>query len=272
MSKLASLADEQDLVSDTPAQAPEPAFATQTASTELKRRTAGLVHDLRSPVCSILAAVYLIRSARGPDGAAKQDKLLDVIDASARHMDALISDIVNVASAQTTTLPVRPVQTNLLDVLERSLALVEPLARKKALDLSLDLSTEVPPSGLNLDPLRLQQVLVNLLANAIRFTDHGRVLLAVHDAAPSFDADGRPCRRWRIEVRDTGEGMSAAQLQALRDSLTGEQARTPSIAVRRGGTGLGLAQCARTLRCMDTSLHVDSAEGMGTRVGFTLSA
>lgn len=185
-----------------------------------------LGHELRNPLAAIRSAVELQQRFAGPEDDPRRTWSLEVLDRQTRHMSRVIEDLLDVTRIGRGMLRLRVEPVDGAKLLEDVVADLQPLAREKGIALEL---VPPPPLWLEADPARLYQVLDNLLANAIKFTDPpGRVVASLH-------AEGEEAV---FRVKDTGVGLDPRQSASVFDAF--EQARQ-SIDRPRGGLGLGLA-------------------------------
>jgi len=244
-------------------------MAPGVSAAELRHRTARLVHELRSPLQGVLGAASLMRFSEAAVGRPSPDRLLDIIEKSGQHMLTLIGEIIEVALSPDGQPPIHPNRVDLRQLVADSLQVVEPLADRKKLQLSVAVQPTLPETVL-VDALRIKQVLVNLLGNAIRFTDTGRIQLTVEASAGPIVATDSPRLRLNFAVEDSGVGMSEHDLEILLMCLAIED-QSPVRAVRRDGSGLGLQACQSLLRGMGSKLNISSVQSRGTRTWFTLA-
>lgn len=237
---------------------------------EARTRAARLVHDLRNPILGILGAASLMRAPNAP-GRPGPERLLDIVETSGKHMLRLVGEIINIALSDAPRVPLQPARVDLRRVLQQSLDIVAPLATRKGLALSLDVASSIPQAVV-LDPLRISQVLVNLVANAIRFTDSGHVKVSV--AAPSTPAIAAYTSpgTLRFDVCDTGVGIPEEELLQLLTCLRAGNSHVPARTVHRRGSGFGLTACQDILMAMDSELSIASEAGRGTHVWFSVPA
>ncbi|MDO9313973.1 MAG: response regulator [Burkholderiaceae bacterium] len=217
---------------------------------------ANMSHEIRTPMNAIIGLTHLLaRDATQP----LQRNRLAKVDGAAKHLLQVINDILDLSKIEAGKLVLEDTEFDLDDLLAKAFALVEGTARAKGLELVLD--TDHTPSRLRGDPTRLSQALVNLLANAVKFTSTGWVRLAVAPVAREGDVV-----MLRFEVRDTGEGIAAEAIPHLFDAF--EQADS-STTRRHGGTGLGLALSRHVARMMGGDMGVDSQPGVGSSFWLT---
>jgi PAS domain S-box-containing protein len=217
---------------------------------------ANMSHEIRTPMNAIIGLAHLMaRDAREP----VQKSRLAKIDGAARHLLQVISDILDLSKIEAGKMTLEEVDFGLDDLLDRVFEIVGGRAREKGLELVLD--TQHAPDVLRGDPTRLSQAVINLLANAVKFTERGWVRLGIERVAE--DESGVLLR---FEVSDTGIGIAAADQPHLFDAF--EQADS-STSRRHGGTGLGLALTRHIAVMMGGEVGVDSTPGQGSRFWFT---
>jgi PAS domain S-box-containing protein len=217
---------------------------------------ANMSHEIRTPMNAILGLTHLM--LRDSMDALLRTRLQKVSGA-ARHLLQVINDILDLSKIESGKLVLEDTEFELDDLLAKALALVEEPARAKGLELVL--YTGHTPGLLRGDPTRLSQALVNLLANAVKFTSTGFVQLSVAPLADEYDH-----LMLRFEVQDTGEGIAADALSHVFEAF--EQADS-STTRRHGGTGLGLALTRHIAHTMGGNVGVHSELGAGSRFWFT---
>lgn len=210
---------------------------------------ATMSHELRTPLNSILGFTgILLKGLAGPLNP-EQSKQLGMVQGSARHLLDLINDVLDISKIEAGQLEVRMAAFDLQASVERVVASVRPLAEKKGLALRL-----VAPEALGTfesDRRRVEQILLNLLNNAIKFTDQGSVTLQVV-------RDGQEVR---LQVTDTGIGMKPEDLAGLFRPFRQIDA---GLQRQHEGTGLGLAICRRLTELLGGSIRVESVWGQGS--------
>jgi len=231
-------------------------LAAEAASRAKSDFLARMSHELRTPLNAILGYAELLRRDKLSEAQAAG---LATIAHSGAHLLNLINDLLDLAKIEANKFEPRPAPVDLTPVLRGVADIIRPSVEKKGLSLGC----QVPP-GLPVvwaDEKRLRQVLLNLLSNAAKFTDRGRVSLTVTLLVrePAAVCLG-------FEVRDTGVGLTAEELEALFRPFEqmGETSR------RAGGTGLGLAISRELVRQMGSDIHVESESGAGSRFWFEL--
>jgi signal transduction histidine kinase len=180
---------------------------------------------------------------------------LQRIESNGRHLLGLINDVLDLSKIEAGQLTLSLSDYSLKDVVQTVFSAIEPLATEKQIALKIDLSTDLPPG--RGDERRLTQVLLNLVGNAIKFTDEGEVVIAASAANGSF----------KLAVRDTGPGISAADQAKLFQEF---QQADNSITRKKGGTGLGLAISKRIVELHGGRIWVESSPGHGSTFAFTL--
>lgn len=237
-------------ISERRAQARELAAAVAKAEEANRAKTAFLAnmsHELRTPLNGVTACAGLLSSSvLTPD----QQRLVGIITGAADHLSGLIADILDLARIESGELKLNPVPVDLEALVRGAADLCRLKADEKGVGLRLDLG-DIPGEQVWLDSARFKQVLVNLLANAIKFTDAGEVRLHV----------SRKGDRFRFEVRDTGIGFSPEQRNAIFDRF---QQADATITRRFGGTGLGLAICRDIVQAMGGVMDCRSTPGKGS--------
>lgn len=226
--------------------------AAESANEQKTRFLATLSHELRNPLHAILGNAELaLESSLAP----QQRLQIDTIDESARSLLRLVNDMLDLACIQAGKLRTQTAPFNLRKLTERCIDMMQPLARRKRLQLSLSTESNAPiAEG---DAQRVQQVLLNLLGNAVKFTDQGSITVVLTRLGLGL----------RVEVRDTGPGIPPALQQTIFAAFTQADAST-----RReySGVGLGLAISAGLIELMNGRIGVDSEPGRGSCFWFEL--
>nr|WP_247896998.1 ATP-binding protein [Azospirillum argentinense] len=222
---------------------------------------ANMSHEIRTPMNAILGLSHLALRAGPPP---RQRGYLTRIRASATALLGIINDILDVSKIEAGMLTLERVPFDLSAVLDMVAGTAALSAEEKGLALRLEVAPGVPTALLG-DPLRLGQVLLNLVNNAVKFTESGSVVLGV-TVAERTEGEGET--ELRFAVRDTGIGMTAEQVARLFQPF----AQADSSTTRRyGGTGLGLAISRRLAVMMGGGIAVDSAPGLGSTFRFTVT-
>jgi signal transduction histidine kinase/ActR/RegA family two-component response regulator len=210
---------------------------------------ATLGHEVRTPMTGVLGMSELLL---GTSLDMRQRGYTESIRNAGNHLLRLVDDALDLARIEAGKLELDAQAFALRVLVADVVALMAPVAQRRGLRFEGAVATDVP-DALHGDALRIKQVLLNLLGNAIKFTDHGSVGLHVTMQSPIGV---------RFEVRDTGPGLSAEQQSRLFRRF--EQAEGHRTAARYGGSGLGLAICQQLAMAMDGRIEVESAPGHGT--------
>jgi PAS domain S-box-containing protein len=217
---------------------------------------ANMSHEIRTPMNAIVGLTYLLqRDAREPLALQR----LGRVSAAAGHLLQVINDILDLSKIEAGRLELEHVDFSLRAVLGRSIDLVAEGAKAKGLRLGTEV--EGVPDALRGDPTRLSQALLNLLGNAVKFTDRGSVLLRAELVERRDDT-----LSVRFHVRDTGIGVASDQQGALFEPFAQADATTTR---RFGGTGLGLAITQRLVAMMGGEIGVTSRPGAGSDFWFS---
>ena len=221
---------------------------------------ARMSHELRTPLNAIMGYAQILKMDRGLSE--RQALGLNTIQTSGEHLLTLIIDILDVSRIEAGKTELFPGAVNPPTFLGGIADIVRIKAEEKSLLFSFEASPELP-RAIQVDEKRLRQVLLNLLGNAVKFTDRGRVSMSVRRMSAS-DANVR----LRFEVRDTGVGIAADQL----DSIFQPFEQGGVVHRRLGGSGLGLAISRQWVRLMGSDIHVESTPGVGSLFWFELIA
>ncbi len=225
---------------------------------------AQMSHELRTPLNAIIGYAQLLKRDRHLLND-RQAVGLATIHESGQHLLTLINDILDLARVEAGRMVLYPATVHLGAFLQVVVDIMRVKAEEKGLAFEYALAPDVP-AAVTIDETRLRQVLLNLLGNAVKFTDRGTVSLRV-SRVPSTVGDDA-CVRLRFEVADTGIGMSAQQLGRLFQPFE----QVADMPRRAGGTGLGLAISQQLVRLMGGHIDVASEPGRGSAFWFELAA
>jgi PAS domain S-box-containing protein len=218
---------------------------------------ANMSHEIRTPMNAIIGMTRLaLRKNPSPD----QHNYLTKIDGAAQALLSIINAILDYSKIEAGKMELEQITFTLDEVLNSLDDIVREEAENKGIRIVFSIASEIP-CYLKGDPLRLSQILINLVNNAIKFTEKGRVTVEVE-----AEAGGGDTRRLRFSVSDTGIGMSSEQVSNLFQSFN--QADT-STTRKYGGTGLGLAITKQLCELMEGTLEVESEPGKGSTFRFT---
>jgi signal transduction histidine kinase len=219
---------------------------------------ARMSHEIRTPMNAILGMAELLSETPLTD---EQRDYLQTLQNSGELLLTLINDILDLSKIEAGQLILEKAPLNLRELIQNLLGMLSHRASEKGLDLVSRIAPEVPPL-LTGDATRIQQVLMNLVGNAIKFTASGSVRISVFPVS-----DGNSSEIYQFEVQDTGIGIPQEKHQLVFERFVQGDA---SITRQYGGTGLGLAICKRLVELMGGTISLESAPGKGSRFIFSL--
>jgi len=232
--------------------------AAENASQAKSRFLAHMSHELRTPLNAILGYAQILKSIGQTE---RQVAAASTIQQSGEHLLALITDILDLSRIEAGKLELAPRPIDLRQMVAGVTEMIAVRAQEKSLTFHWAIASDVP-RGVIADDKCLRQVLINLLGNAVKFTETGDVRLQLIRLVW-----GGGDVRLRFDVRDTGRGIPADHLHRIFEPF--EQAG--DRASRAGGTGLGLSISGRIVELMGSELKVESTEGVGSRFWFDIS-
>ena len=208
-------------------------------------------HEIRTPLTGILGMTELVLDS---ELSAAQREHLEMSNQSARSLLTIINDILDFSRIEAGKMQIEDIPFDLIATVQLAIKPLMLQAKQRGLEFALEFP-QTPPQWLRGDPTRIQQIIINLVGNAIKFTESGSVTVSVVPHAAT--QDGLP---FTLLVRDTGIGISKEKLSQIFEAFTQADASTNR---RFGGTGLGLAISDRLAKLMGGRIDVDSQEGLG---------
>lgn len=227
---------------------------------------ATMSHELRTPLNSIIGFTgILLQSLAGPLNP-EQAKQLGMVQGSARHLLELINDVLDISKIEAGQLQIRAAPFDLRDSVERMAASLRPMAERKAIAFEVFIASSI--GEISSDQRRIEQIMLNLLNNAIKFTEQGSVTLRVEPQDDFYPAGGGgPLRAVRFQVTDTGIGIKPNDLSLLFQPF---RQIDSGLTRQYEGTGLGLVICQRLVRLLQGEINVSSILGQGSTFSVTI--
>jgi signal transduction histidine kinase len=227
----------------------------EIASQHKSQFLANMSHELRTPLNAILGYTELMADGAYGEPSEKMLGILKRLEANGKHLLGLINDVLDLSKIEAGQLVLELSDYSVQDIAQTVRSTLEPLAADKKLGFKIEVAPQLPPG--RGDGRRLTQVLINLVGNAIKFTDAGEVAIKAEASNSSF----------YVSVRDTGPGISTADQAKLFQEF---QQADNAITRKKGGTGLGLAISKRIIEMHGGKIWVESQPGQGSTFAFTL--
>ncbi len=235
----------------------------ETASKTKSEFLANMSHEIRTPMTAILGfAEMLSDPAVSPE---VRSECVSTIRRNGLHLLEIINDILDLSKIEAGRMDLESIPCKTRDIVEEVITLMRVRASAKAIDLRVEYLTPVPET-FKTDPTRLRQILINLVSNAVKFTERGGVDIEIR-YLPAARPDG-PCTL-QFTIRDTGIGMTHEQVDKLFQVFTQADSSTTR---KFGGTGLGLAISGRLAKLMGGDIQVKSEPGVGSAFTLTILA
>lgn len=237
--------------------------AAEAANEAKSAFLAGMSHELRTPLNVILGLAQLMnRDANQPP---QYQEYIELISSSGSHLLKMINDVLDLFKIEAGKLELEIQKTNLIELLEPLCAAFRQQCENKNLRMQLEIRNDIPEYVL-IDAPKLQQVLINLIGNAIKFTDQGKIVVSVAVAAGESENYQSPSIPLSFKVEDTGVGIAPEELHQIFDAF----AQAAAGRQVTGGTGLGLSISQSLIRLMGGEITVHSTPGLGSTFEFVL--
>ncbi|HEY3138496.1 MAG TPA: response regulator [Blastocatellia bacterium] len=220
------------------------------------RFLADMSHELRTPMNAIIGFTSLLLDDRSIELTERHRRSLERVARNARDLLELINNVLDLSKIEADRMDVYSEPADVRSLVERAVALVEPLRGSRPIKLTVAVEEALP--AMRTDRTKLQQILINLLSNAVKFTQEGEVKITAESVAPD---------RVRIAVSDTGIGIASTDIERIFEEF--QQVGSAGRGTR-AGTGLGLAITRRLVELLDGDISVSSREGEGSVFSVTL--
>ena len=219
---------------------------------------ANMSHEIRTPMNGVIGGAQLLATTGLTD---EQFSYLDAITTSSEALLTLIDDLLDISKIEAGQLELEEVEFDFREILDGIRTMFAPRAQEKGIIFTVD-ETDLSGTRFRGDPTRMRQILLNLVGNAVKFTNRGRVTLVVEEIKEAGAA-----RQLRIAVEDTGIGISTVHRDRLFEKFSQADASTTR---RFGGTGLGLAISKQLVELLGGEIGYDSTEGLGSTFWFKI--
>ncbi|ABK98962.1 hybrid sensor histidine kinase/response regulator [Pelobacter propionicus] len=231
----------------------------EAANAAKSRFLANMSHEIRTPMNAVLGLLHLLqRTELSP----RQHDYIEKVQMASRSLLGILNDILDFSKIEADKMELETVPFFPQELLNNLAVFLSPSLQNKKVELLFDVDADLPPTLLG-DALRLQQVLLNLTGNAVKFTEQGRIVVTIQVVSLTPDQ-----ARVRFSVKDTGIGIPADKLESV---FTGFVQAESSTTRRFGGSGLGLTISRRLVRLMGGELEVESTLGKGSTFHFTIT-
>jgi len=234
--------------------------AAETMSNAKSQFLANMSHEIRTPLNAVIGFTDLLLNTTLSD---TQQQYVESAHVSAHSLMDIINEVLDFSKIEAGKLELDVTETDILILVEQTADMVKHHCSKKGLELLLKLDWDLP-RYIEVDKVRLKQILINLLGNAVKFTEKGEVEFEVQFLG---DTDEPDTGRFRFLVRDTGIGISEEQRKKLFKAFVQAESSTSR---RYGGTGLGLAISNNLLAMMNSHIELSSEPGMGSTFSFDI--